>query len=737
MLTLSILCAALAAAEPPVITVSADDTRIDRSCIIRIDPDVVIEDANGDGVIHIVADGITVEFEEGSQLRGAPADRSPDTFAGVGVRIDGHRDVTVRGARVSGYRVGIRATGVPGLTVEHADLSGNYRQRLKSTAAAEDGSDWLWPHRNDDDEWTRNYGAALSIRNAENITLRDITVRRGQNGIILDRVDESRIYDNDCSFLSGWGLAMWRSSRNTITRNALDFCVRGYSHGVYNRGQDSAGLLMFEQCNDNIIAQNSITHGGDGIFGFAGREAIGEQASPTGEYPGGNRGNIIVMNDLSYAPAHGLEMTFSHDNVIMDNRFAGNAICGIWGGYSNGFLIANNIFENNGEMAYGLERGGINMEHASGNRIIANRFRGNACGVHLWWDDDGDLLRRPGVVAHYRGVSENIIAGNLFERDRLAVHLRDLSPASDRVRGTVVAANGMNEVEEEIRAEPPTIEIIREGTVPPIERPDVRILGEKEPVGSRRHLRGRENIIMTEWGPWDHQSPMARLRERSGRRHVYELYHIDREQVRVEAGDGLSQAASHDEGRHTQWMLTLEAAEPGVYDYSLVIGAPGHEQTIEGSIIHTSWDLVVFPWHGDGGPNPPRDLDQWRTLADSAGAVRASVDQLSFRFGGRGPSQLRISPEITAADFKADHFGIIARTRLPLDAGAWRIRTLSDDGVRVMVDGETVIENWTHHGATVDTGEFTLDQPREVEMVVEYFEIYGAAVLDVQIERAR
>ena len=56
---------------------------------------------------------------------------------------------------------------------------------------------------------------------------------------------------------------------NVIARNACDYCIRGYSHGVYNRGQDSAGILMFEQCSRNVIADNSVTHGGDGIFGFA------------------------------------------------------------------------------------------------------------------------------------------------------------------------------------------------------------------------------------------------------------------------------------------------------------------------------------------------------------------------------------------------------------------------------------------------------------------------------------
>ena len=28
------------------------------------------------------------------------------------------------------------------------------------------------------------------------------------------------------------------------------------------------------------------------------------------------------------------------------------------------------------------------------------------------------------------------------------------------------------------------------------------------PIGARKHLAGRQNIIMTKWGPWDHVSPL-------------------------------------------------------------------------------------------------------------------------------------------------------------------------------------------------------------------------------------
>src|SRR5690606_7728049 len=189
---------------------------------------------------------------------------------------NGATGVTLRNAHVHGYHVGIWATEASGLVIDGADVSDNYRAHLKSTPVAEDGSDWLSPHHNDNNEWMTRYGAAIYIEDSNNVDVHDVYCRRGQNGILLDRVEDSKVYDNDCSFLSGWGLGLWRSSRNVITRNALDFCVRGHVEGVYNRGQDSAGILCFEQCNDNVIAENSVTHGGDGFFGFAGLEAIGE-----------------------------------------------------------------------------------------------------------------------------------------------------------------------------------------------------------------------------------------------------------------------------------------------------------------------------------------------------------------------------------------------------------------------------------------------------------------------------
>jgi parallel beta-helix repeat protein len=609
-----------AAQEPPQLPrleLSADNTLIDHSCLIVIKPGTIIRDAEGDGVLRIVKPGVTVAFEPGSILRGGdPATLLPNQYSGIGIMIDGVEDVRLVNAEISGFKVGVMAQKADRLRVEGASFDDLFRQRLKSTAAAEDSGDWLWPHANDAGEWRNNYGAALCILNSSSVTVHNVVVRRGQNGIMLDRVNDSRVYDNDCSFLSGWGISMWRSSRNIISRNACDFCVRGHSEGVYNRGQDSAGFLVFEQCSGNTFIENSATHGGDGFFGFAGKEAIGEAAPAAGtsvDYgKAGCNDNLLIDNDFSFASAHGIEMTFSRNNRYIHNRVVGNGICGIWGGYSSDSTIADNHFERNGDLAYGLERGAINIEHGSRNRIENNTFLNNRCGVHLWWDDDKGLLKMPGVIAAGGGkVESNLILRNRFEvtannpmKDPAggakasfpSVQLRD-SDGGSNVRGTLLLDNvyALNDPRalEIVRtdgitlAEPLAIEALYSSERAPI--------GERAPVGARARLSGREHIIMGEWGPWDHVDPMVVPRITNGWRHVYAVYGALPDEIEVTCDAKHSKVTGAGLPQHT---LVVVEADQGqtVAGYTLSIKAAPMQFTTRGTLVSAQWECAAFSW---------------------------------------------------------------------------------------------------------------------------------------------
>ena len=135
------------------------------------------------------------------------------------------------------------------------------------------------------------------------------------------------------------------------------FNVRGYSHGVYNRGQDSAGILVYEQSSNNLFYKNNVTHGGDGFFLWAGQTTMDQGK-------GGCNDNVILGNDFSYAPTNGVEVTFSRNTIAYNRIFECDH--GIWGGYSYESNINNNNFRNN--------RIGIAIEHGQKNNITYNLF---------------------------------------------------------------------------------------------------------------------------------------------------------------------------------------------------------------------------------------------------------------------------------------------------------------------------------------------------------------------------
>ena len=710
----------------PEIVVTADNTEIGVSCRVRVPDGIFIADDDNNGVIHIVASDIVVEFVDGeAELIAVPEGTPWETLAGIGIRVDGRTNVTLRNAHTHRFKIGIYASDAHGLVIERADVSDGYAMRLGSTPMAEDSADWLWPHENDDHEWMERYGAGIYIERSDGVTVRECFARRRQNGLVVDRVNDSRLYDNDFSFLSGWGVAMWRSSRNVVSRNALDFCVRGYSHGVYNRGQDSAGILFFEQCNDNLIAENSATHGGDGFFGFAGKEALGQTPGPEGfsvERAGCND-NLLINNDFSYAPAHGIEMTFSFGNRFIGNRLVGNAICGVWGGYSRDTTIAGNLFEDNGEGAYGLERGGVNIEHGAGNVIRDNVFRNNACGVHLWWDNDEGLLATDWAGANHRGSADNEIIRNRFEGDTLAVHLRACT-------GTRIGGNeyvGVGALLDAAESEPPEEVMV---TMELYEPPAYEAMGRTSPVGARRELAGRENIVMGEYFPWDHASVVARRSGRTAESHTYEVLGAPEDFYVVMNGETAQFRLLEPEPGTDEPFRVEVFGMAGVHPYTLKLRAKDFEAVYQDTLVVAKWQATFFPWTVD----PREDLAGWRAHADEAVARRAEVGSLTFDYGGGGPKDVGISDAITAAGPGGDRFGMIATSKLRLTPGTWRVRTLSDDGVRVVIDGEPVIENWTWHGPTRDEGLFVLDETRLVEVLVEHFEIDGHAVLEFVIE---
>jgi hypothetical protein len=176
---------------------------------------------------------------------------------------------------------------------------------------------------------------------------------------------------------------------------------------------------------------------------------------------------------------------------------------------------------------------------------------------------------------------------------------------------------------------------------------------------------------------------------------------------------------------------TVSAVQAGVIPYRIRVTAEDFDEVFAGTLISAIWDTTFFTW--TQATDPREHLDTWRALAAGDTAVSAQVNRLSFSYGGGGPGTQPSLKTLASAALGNDHFGMIAHTNLTLSAGTWEFSTLSDDGIRVTVDGKPVIENWTWHVPTKNTGQLTLEREKSVEIKVEHFEIDGFAVLDLGI----
>jgi parallel beta-helix repeat protein len=719
-----------------VVRIDRDNVRITHNCLLEI-VSPVIEDTDNNGVIQIVGDNLTIRLGD-QVLNGSEADLPPDQRRGTGIVITG-KQTTIIGGDIRGYKIGVHAMEADQLILHQLRVDDGYRQRLRSTAEQEDLADWLSPHHNDAGEWAGRYGAGVLIERTNDVSLRKVVCRRVQNGIMLNRVTRAQVYDCDASFLSGWGLSMWRCTDNVIRGNAFDFCIRGYSHDVYNRGQDSAGILMFEQCDRNEIVDNSVTHGGDGLFAFAGSEALGD-VEPDALHDDawyvsrGNRHNMIVGNDFSYAAAHGLELTFSFDNRISGNRLVGNGICGIWAGYSQRTMIDGNDFVENGRRGVGLERGGVNIEHGVDNTIIFNRFIDNACAIHLWRDDDPGLATLPWIRNNAQPASQSTVAMNIIDGAPVGIHLRDEPEV-------ILGENRIVGCDQELLVEGLSTVITSTELVKPRLVPDVERARRRGLLGARAALAGREFIIMTPWGPYDwtnillmsdgtsisHNATIARFRLLGST----DMLGDDdpdaalnaRLRITCATADVLTTFDDLNLPHGTLARATCFVRDRGIHELIATFDDPaGKAQTVRTFIDNIPWLVRTF-----ASPVDPRDdVETWREAA--VGVFPSETLGLHAPYGNAGPR-----------DGLVDHFGTIAEAAVALTPGVWCVRTMSDDGIRVWVDDVLLIDDWTWHAPRAHAAEFivpeTHDDNRDPLIIrVEHFELDGYSTLDVRLE---
>lgn len=108
---------------------------------------------------------------------------------------------------------------------------------------------------------------------------------------------------------------------------------------------------------------------------------------------------------------------------------------------------------------------------------------------------------------------------------------------------------------------------------------------------------------------------------------------------------------------------------------------------------------------------------------DFTGLERVQIDsRIAFNFGNGSPS----------SDIEAETFSIRWTGRVEaLFSETYTFETRSDDGVRLWVDNQLIIDNWTDHAPTTNTGTIALQAGELTDIRLEYYENSGGALIEL------
>ncbi|HEY3114676.1 MAG TPA: right-handed parallel beta-helix repeat-containing protein [Gemmatimonadaceae bacterium] len=679
-------------------------------------------------VIRIRGDSITLDFA-GATMEGMAPDSNPDIAAGVAIRVEGGTNVRILNAHIRGYKFGILALGTHNLSLIDNDLSYNWKPRLYSVIEHESLIDWLSFHHNEKDEWLR-YGAGAYLRDVDGGEIRGNTVTQGMNGLMLVRSNGLTIWNNNFSFNSGLGIGLYRSNGNRIVHDRVNYDVRGYSEGFYRRGQDAADLLIYEQSSKNIVAYNSMTHGGDGVFLWAGQSTMDTGA-------GGANDNLFYGNDFSFAPANGIEATFSR-NTFIHNRIEGCEY-GVWGGYSFNSTIVGNHFMRN--------RTGIAIEHGQDNLIAWNTFLADSTAIRVWGDpiepsDWGYPKHRDTRSRDYRTES------NLFTGNRVGVRAANTVGLSIG-NNWFVAVDSLLVVRDSTKYElvrntvsaSASSRIPRTLPIPPefagLAPPPIKngFVPSREPATSMAR-RPRSAIIVDEWGPYDWRSPKLWPLD-SSRGSPLRLRILGPAGRWRSVGQRGIASVTPTSGRVTDTIQVMPKADSvGDWDLTLeYVGSatvsPRGERRAAGNPYRFSysrfeppidWNVRFYKWS-----DSTRNLRKEPASPVAFGAATPILSLNAPRLDFEGYRALRV-------EVPREFFALEAMGSVDLAPGEYTLRTISDDGVRVWVDSVLVIDNWSPHESALDFGEL---RGGDHDIRVQYYQADGWYELRVDIVRGR
>ena len=270
------------------------------------------------------------------------------------------------------------------------------------------------------------------------------------------------------------------------------------------------------------------------------------------------------------------------------------------------------------------------------------------------------------------------------------------------------------------------LEVIETYSIPPL--PD----GIKTDL-SADQLKGRQYILMDEWGPYDFQSPSIWLREINGNQYTFLLLGPSQGNYKIVGGEGwekLNRVSGAfpatliaTKKKDAEWLtLDLEfIGEPfndrfGNFNKkgkSFPFNFRRFEKKLNWEVKFYNYEKIIDPIH---------DYNSFKDLKNNPADKVGVFEELYFAWWD--------SPGV---NIKKDKFATFSETEFVIEKGRYKIFLTSDDGAKLFLDGKLLIDNWSVHEPVTHFVEVELGGNHTIE--IEHFDDGGFATLGFRLDK--
>ena len=303
-----------------------------------------------DHVFYVTADwvnitGFTVKNATGSDMAGIylgsadhcniSSNNATNNRRGIYLLSSSNNTLTNNTMSGNNYNFGVQGSGLS-----------HYIQKIDTSNKVDGKPIYYWV--NHQDEQVPGDAGFVAVVNSTNITVKDLTLTKNGQGVLLAYSGNSRVEDVTASN-NEHGIYLICSSNNTLINNtvARDYLDLGFYYGIY-----------LDSSSNNMLISNNATN----------------------NYIGGiclssSNNNVIYNNTASHSYLSGIHLGGSSNNTLRDNTASNNRE-GISLDSSSNNTLSNNTASNNFE--------GISLSSSSNNTLRDNTASNNHEGIYLY-----------------------------------------------------------------------------------------------------------------------------------------------------------------------------------------------------------------------------------------------------------------------------------------------------------------------------------------------------------------